>query len=121
MAAVGGASLGVALVTFLIVGSLMVSVVLILSWCVRPLRRRPESETTYECGFPAEGDKRAIGFGYFTYAALFLLFDLAVLYLYLYATNKTIWSSTWGWFIGGLAILLVAIAASRRGVMPDAA
>jgi len=110
-----------ALVIFLIVGAVMASVVLFLSWCVRPLRRRPESETTYECGFPAQGDRRAIGFGYFTYAALFLLFDLAVLYLYLYATNPNVWRSTLWWFLGGLAILLVAIAAARRGVMPDAA
>ena len=107
---------GVALLAFLVVGALAVAGILILSWCVRPHRRRPSGETTYECGFPAAGDRRAIGFSYFTYAALFLLFDLAVLYLYLYASAPEIWPQTIWWLFGALATLLLAIAAAAKGV-----
>ncbi len=112
---------GIALAAFAIIGGLMTGFVVILSWCVRPIRRRPASESTYECGFPAAGERRAIGFGFFTYAALFLLFDLGVLYLYLYASAPGLWSQTLWWFLGGLGTLLVAIAAASRGVMSRAA
>jgi NADH:ubiquinone oxidoreductase subunit 3 (subunit A) len=118
LAAIG---LGIAILAFTIVGLLMAGFVLFLSWAVRPLTRRPSAESTYECGFPAQGDRRAIGFGYFTYAAVFLLFDLAVLYLYLYASAQGIWNQTIWWFLGGLTTLLVAIVAAAKGVMARAA
>lgn len=116
-----GIGLGIALAAFTVIGVVMASVVVFLSWAVRPLTRRPASESTYECGFPAQGDRRALGFGYFTYAAVFLLFDLAILYLYLYATAPGIWNETIWWFMGGLATLLVAILAAAKGVMARAA
>jgi NADH:ubiquinone oxidoreductase subunit 3 (subunit A) len=76
---------GLAAVVFIIVGMLMLCVVLFLSWAVRPLRERPRSQETYECGFKAQGDARAIGFNYLQYAVLFLIFDIAALYLFLFA------------------------------------
>jgi NADH:ubiquinone oxidoreductase subunit 3 (subunit A) len=112
---------GVALLAFTLVGIAATAVVVFLSWCVRPLRERASAQATYECGFPAQGERRTLGFSYFSYAALFLLFDLAVLYLYLYSTDRTLWPETIWWFLGGLATLLVAIAAAARGVMTRAA
>lgn len=74
-----------AVLIFTIIGVLMLGFVCVLSWAVRPLRQRPKAQETYECGFPAQGDPRAVGFNYMQYAALFLIFDLAALYLFLYA------------------------------------
>lgn len=77
--------ISLAVLVFGIIGLVMLSVVLFLSWAVRPLRVRPKSQSTYECGYEAFGDARAIGFNYMQYASLFLIFDVAVIYLFLYA------------------------------------
>jgi NADH:ubiquinone oxidoreductase subunit 3 (subunit A) len=83
---------------------------LAFSWLLRPTRERPRSQGQVECGFPAQGDARAIGFNYIGYATLFLVFDLAALYLFLYAIIPSpSAATTLGLFLAiatlGLAIL----------------
>ena len=75
----------VLVIIFAVIGLAMLGTMLFLSWCVRPLRKRPRAEETYECGYPAKGDARAIGFDFIYYAVLFLVFDIAAIYLFLYA------------------------------------
>lgn len=102
-------SIAQAVLVFTIIGLLMLGVVLFLSWAVRPLRERRRAQETYECGFPAQGNPRAIGFTYLHYAALFLVFDLAALFLFLYAVAEQPANVTIAFFFGigilGLMIL----------------
>jgi NADH:ubiquinone oxidoreductase subunit 3 (subunit A) len=79
-------SVMLAMLIFILVVLALLLFMLFLSWCVRPLRERPKGQETYECGFPAKGDARTIGFNYIHYATLFLIFDVAALYLFLYAS-----------------------------------
>jgi NADH:ubiquinone oxidoreductase subunit 3 (subunit A) len=97
--------IGLALTIFFLVGLGMLCFVLFLSWAVRPLKERPKSQETYECGFPAKGDARAIGFNYMNYAILFLIFDLAALYLFLYASLPEAPTAVTVSFILGVATL----------------
>jgi NADH:ubiquinone oxidoreductase subunit 3 (subunit A) len=84
--------MGIALAVsvFLGVGTTFMAGMLIFSWLVRPIKERPASQQSYECGYPAKGDARAIGFNYLHYAALFLVFDLAALFLFLFASIEQV-------------------------------
>jgi NADH-quinone oxidoreductase subunit A len=75
----------VLVIIFSITALASLGVMLFLSWAIRPLKQRPRGQETYECGYEAKGDPRAIGFNYIHYAVLFLVFDIAVVYLFLYA------------------------------------
>jgi NADH:ubiquinone oxidoreductase subunit 3 (subunit A) len=77
--------LAVLVIIFVLVGLASLIGMLIFSWMIRPLKRRPRAEQTYECGYEAKGDPRAIGFNFMHYAVLFLVFDIAAIYLFLYA------------------------------------
>jgi NADH:ubiquinone oxidoreductase subunit 3 (subunit A) len=100
---------------YTIVGLLMLGVVILLSWCVRPLRQRQRAQETYECGFPAQGDARSIGFNYMQYAALFLVFDIAALFLFLYAVSSRPADVTIGFFLGlGLLGLMILYGTRPR-------
>jgi NADH:ubiquinone oxidoreductase subunit 3 (subunit A) len=98
-------NIGLVLAIFTIVGLGMLGFVLFLSWAVRPLKERSKAQEAYECGFPAKGEARAIGFNYLSYAILFLIFDLAALYLFLYASLSDAPNMVTFSFILGVATL----------------
>lgn len=79
-------SIAFVVLIFTAVLAILLGVMLFLSWCIRPIKVRPKAQEVYECGFPAKGEARSIGFNYLNYAVLFLIFDLAALYLFLYAS-----------------------------------
>ncbi len=85
MAMMPAYGIGEAAVAFVAVCVALLAGLLAFSWAVRPIARRPAAEQTYECGMPAKGERRHIGFGFIGYAALFLVFDLAALYVFLLA------------------------------------
>ena len=64
---------------------------------------------------PAEGNHREIGFNYIGYAVLFLVFDLAALFLFLYAVAIDVpLASTVGFFIGLLTLFLLILFGTQR-------
>jgi NADH-quinone oxidoreductase subunit A len=107
--------LSLVLPVFALVGTVMVSAVLIFSWLVRPLKQRPKAQETYECGYPAVGDARSIGFNYLSYAALFLVFDVAALFLFLYASIKDVPGMvTISFLLGVLTLGLMILYGTRK-------
>jgi NADH:ubiquinone oxidoreductase subunit 3 (subunit A) len=81
-------SIGAIVSIFIAICLASLGFMLFLSWAIRPLRERPRAQQTYECGMPAQGDAREVGFNYLQYAGLFLVFDVAALYLFLYAISR---------------------------------
>jgi len=107
-------SIGLAVTVFTVVGLGLLGFVLFLSWAIRPLKERKAAQETYECGYPAEGDRRAIGFNYLNYAVLFLIFDLAAIYLFLYASIPQLPATVTVSFLLGIATLGLMILYGTR-------
>lgn len=73
---------------FLVVAVGFAAVVLALAWALRAVRRDPRKETVYECGMSAQGDTEIrTNIRFYTYALLFVLFDIETLYLYPWAVK----------------------------------
>lgn len=107
-------TVGHAAIVFAAVALLMAGIILFLSWCVRPLRPRAGASESYECGMKPEGDARGIGFNFIGYAALFLLFDLAALYLFLYAAlERPTWQAGTVLLVGTLTLGLLILYATK--------
>lgn len=108
---------------FTFVGIVFALSAIITSWLLRPWRARGEKLTTYECG------EEPIGMGwhrynvrYYTFALLFLIFDVAGVFLLLFAlifknaVQSGAGSSLFWQILVFLAILLIAwIYAWRKG------
>ena len=104
-------SLGLGVLVFTLVCTLLLAIMLTVSWLVRVGSRE---SSTYECGIPAEGDHRDIGFNYMQYAALFLVFDLAALYLFLYTASYPFTRMVNITFFTGITMLLLLIFHGTR-------
>jgi NADH-quinone oxidoreductase subunit A len=75
---------------FIIMGVLIPSGAMILSWIIRTKNPYPEKLTTYECGEEPIG-KAQIQFDvqYYIYALLFVVFDVETVFLYPWAVVFT--------------------------------
>ena len=78
-------NLTVAILGFIGVNIGLMLLLAFISWLVRPIKHRPHAGEPIECGMPAEGNHRGVGFNFIQYAVLFLIFDLGSLYIFLYA------------------------------------
>lgn len=107
-------TLGEAVVAFTLTGTAMLLLVMLVSWLVRPLRRRPEAEQTYECGMVAKGEHRHIGFGFIGYAALFLAFDVAAVYLFLLVAAPREPGILMPLLIAAITLALMVVYGTRR-------
>lgn len=107
-------TIALAILIFTAAALAMCAVMLIASWLLRPQRTRLRSQEAYECGFPPQGGQRGLGFNYIQYAALFLVFDLAAIYLFLYAATSP--EGTAAGLFGGVGILclIIVYGAERR-------
>ena len=78
---------------FAVIAFMVPASMLMLSWLasrigVRPNNPNPVKLDTYECGMQAIGGRwRQFNFRYYTYAILFLVFDVEVVFLYPWATK----------------------------------
>src|SRR3989304_3458591 len=74
-----------AIIIFAIVGLALPIGTIAMSLFLRPRRslREPQESVPYESGSVPIGSNRAVGFGYYQYALLFLLFDIAAFFLIL--------------------------------------
>jgi NADH:ubiquinone oxidoreductase subunit 3 (subunit A) len=107
-------SITTAVVVFSIVCLALLGFMLFISWAVRPMRNRPLSQQTYECGFTSTGDARNIGFNYFHFAVLFLVFDVAALFLFLYASSTFPASVTISFLLGILTLGLMILYGTKK-------
>jgi len=76
-----------AILIFIAVGIGLPVVTILFSLILRPRRpfKDPQQATPYESGSLPIGRSRTVGFGYYQYAVLFLLFDIAAVFLILAA------------------------------------
>ena len=71
---------------FLLIGIGFVVVTMWFSWALRPSKPGEEKLSTYECGEPAIGSAWVqFNFRYYTFALLFVVFDLETIFLYPWA------------------------------------
>ena len=74
--------------TLAVVGALtgvaLVALALVLAGLISPRSFNPQKGEAYECGIPTRGESMAqFHIGYYLYAILFLMFDVAVSYTHL--------------------------------------
>lgn len=74
-----------AIIIFAIVGLALPAGTIVINLFLRPRKpsREPQESVPYESGSVPIGSNRAVGFGYYQYALLFLLFDIAAFFLIL--------------------------------------
>lgn len=71
----------------------------------------------YESGMPTVGSGRAVGFEYFIYAILFLIFDVIAILLFLGVTALRDNRSNYIWpflLLSGFTLLIVAYGVKKR-------
>ncbi|MEK7288024.1 MAG: NADH-quinone oxidoreductase subunit A [Elusimicrobiota bacterium] len=73
---------------FAIVATGFAVVSLSLAWLLRAKVADPRKETVYECGMPAQGESEVrTNIRFYTFALLFVLFDVETLFLYPWAVR----------------------------------
>ena len=90
---------------------------LLMSWTatkikVRPHRPTPVKLETYECGFSPVGGKWTFNARYYTFALLFVIFDVETVFLYPWASQFGVLSTQFGVF----ALLEVAVFGIILGI-----
>lgn len=99
-----------AFLIFALVGAAIIIAIFMVSRLLREDSKGDDSQV--ECGMPAEGNARAIGFKFFNYASLFLVLELAALFFFLAsikeATFSTFFILVFISLVLGIAILFAA-------------
>jgi NADH:ubiquinone oxidoreductase subunit 3 (subunit A) len=70
---------------FAVIGLAFTGLFWMVSKLVRPRNPTPLKYLTYECGEKPEGPARILGFEYYLFAILFVVFDVVSIFLYLWA------------------------------------
>ncbi|MDD9953350.1 MAG: NADH-quinone oxidoreductase subunit A [Candidatus Woesearchaeota archaeon] len=86
---------------------------MLLSWLLRPLKTTSSNET-YECGMIAQGTHREIGFNFINYATLFLVFDIATIYLFLFAVAGITFIGGINFVLGLATLCLIILYGTKR-------
>ncbi|CAG4882536.1 NADH-quinone oxidoreductase subunit A [Georgfuchsia toluolica] len=75
------------ILVFMVVGTVVGCLPIILGWFVAPHRPDAEKNSAYECGFePFEDARQKFDVRYYLIAILFILFDLEIAFLFPWAT-----------------------------------
>ena len=78
---------------FVVISFMVPASMLLMSWTasrfgLRPNNPTPVKQETYECGMEAIGGRwNQFNFRYYSYAVLFVIFDVEVVFLYPWATK----------------------------------
>ena len=73
---------------FVVIGVAFATVTLLAAKLLRPAVPYARKESTYECGIPAVGSTEVkLNIRFHTFALLFVLFDVEILYVYPWATT----------------------------------
>ena len=105
-----------AVLAFTLLGVLFAAVTLIAAKILRPAVPYARKESTYECGIPATGSTEVkLNIRFHTFALLFVLFDVEILYVYPWAVTAKELGRVALWEMGAfLAILFLGLAFAWR-------
>ena len=76
---------------------------------IRPKRPTAVKMSTYECGFGPIGGRWSFNFRYYTFAVLFVIFDVETVFLYPWAVEFGVLSAKFGLFALIEVLVFVAI------------
>ena len=77
-----------AILAFTVIGIAFAAVTLLAAKILRPAVPYARKESTYECGIPATGSTEVkLNIRFHTFALLFVLFDVEILYVYPWAVT----------------------------------
>ena len=67
---------------FVVVGALVPTAAIVLSWIISPKKPNPIKQSTYECGMETVGDNWVqFKAQYYVYALMFAIFDIETIFL----------------------------------------
>ncbi len=73
---------------FVIVGALVPTAAIVLSWIISPKKPNPIKESTYECGMETVGENWVqFKAQYYVFALVFLVFDVETVFLFPWAVS----------------------------------
>ena len=73
---------------FVIVGALVPTAAIVLSWIISPKKPNPIKQSTYECGMETVGDNWVqFKAQYYVFALVFLVFDVETVFLFPWAVS----------------------------------
>ena len=71
---------------FVVVGALVPTAAIVLSWIISPKKPNPIKQSTYECGMETVGDNWVqFKAQYYVFALVFLVFDVETVFLFPWA------------------------------------
>ncbi len=73
---------------FIIVGALVPTAAIVLSWIISPKKPNPIKQSTYECGMETVGENWVqFKAQYYVFALVFLVFDVETVFLFPWAVS----------------------------------
>ncbi len=73
---------------FVVVGALVPTAAIVLSWIISPKKPNPIKQSTYECGMETVGDNWVqFKAQYYVFALVFLVFDVETVFLFPWAVT----------------------------------
>jgi NADH-quinone oxidoreductase subunit A len=105
---------------FASLGFLLVGLLLLIAWMIRPDRRQDQKYIAYESGVDPVGDMWSQSqIRYYVFALLFVIFDVEVVFLFPWATQVEAFGAFglahMGFFV--FILLLSLVYAWRKGVL----
>jgi NADH:ubiquinone oxidoreductase subunit 3 (subunit A) len=105
---------------FVIVGALVPTAAIVLSWIISPKKPNPIKQSTYECGMETVGDNWVqFKAQYYVFALVFLVFDVETVFLFPWAV--TLGKLPLFAVIEGIVFILILLAglvyAWRKGTL----
>ncbi|MEZ5239858.1 MAG: NADH-quinone oxidoreductase subunit A [Microthrixaceae bacterium] len=105
---------------FASLGFILVGLLVMIAWLIRPDRRQPQKYISYESGVDPVGDLWSQSqIRYYVFALLFVIFDVEVVFLFPWSTQLEAFGAfgLWHMFFFIFVLLLSLIYAWRKGVL----
>ncbi len=105
---------------FASLGFILVGLLVLIAWLIRPDRRQPQKYIAYESGVDPVGDLWSQSqIRYYIFALLFVIFDVEVVFLFPWSTQLEAFGAfgLWHMFFFIFVLLLSLIYAWRKGVL----
>ncbi|MCB1271340.1 MAG: NADH-quinone oxidoreductase subunit A [Microthrixaceae bacterium] len=105
---------------FASLGFILVGLLVMIAWLIRPDRRQEQKYISYESGVDPVGDLWSQSqIRYYVFALLFVIFDVEVVFLFPWSTQLEAFGAfgLWHMFFFIFVLLLSLIYAWRKGVL----
>ena len=105
---------------FASLGFILVGLLVLIAWMIRPDRRQAQKYISYESGVDPVGDLWSQSqIRYYIFALLFVIFDVEVVFLFPWSTQLEAFGAfgLWHMFFFIFVLLLSLIYAWRKGVL----